>query len=227
MIKVFALDPRRPDLTEEQFHAHWRGPHAELALRIRSQRRYVQNHRLPVKVPGLAPCIYDGMAEVWFDDFAAADGLLTDPDYTEYSFLDEPNFIDMTRIRFFSTGERVVLEGPPIAREADLVKVLLLLSRLPGLSPGAFDERWLPHGASAVAAMPGLLRHVQCPTSPESYAKGEPAFDGVSELWWPDTDTFRRDWAAASSALLEGMAAFAVVPEVTGFLAEEYRVIWP
>jgi uncharacterized protein (TIGR02118 family) len=229
VVKIFALDPKRPDLTVEQFHEHWRGPHAELALKIKTQRRYVQNHRLPVEVPGLAPCPYEGIAEVWFDDYAAAASLATDPDYTEHARLDEPNFVDMEGLVFFPTGERVMLGGPPIERDTPLVKLLLLVRRKPGLSPEEFDRHWRElHGPLMVAAHPGLRRYVQCPTLPEAYAGGDPAYDGVGELWWDDLETFRRSWgAAAADGQLRRIAGSFVDMPPAGMLAEEYRVLWP
>ena len=44
MIKVSAFLPKRADLTDEQFHAHWRHPHGDLAVRTQRIRRYVQLH---------------------------------------------------------------------------------------------------------------------------------------------------------------------------------------
>lgn len=34
MIKCFALLPKKSGISDEQFHSHWRGIHAQLALRI-------------------------------------------------------------------------------------------------------------------------------------------------------------------------------------------------
>jgi uncharacterized protein (TIGR02118 family) len=94
VIKLFGLIPKRPDLTDEPFHAHWANTHKELAPRIRALGQYVQSHRIPGAVPGLASSPYEGIAEVWLDDIATAVGLADDPDYTENARLDEPNFID-------------------------------------------------------------------------------------------------------------------------------------
>src|SRR5919198_1683687 len=94
MIKVFALLPKKPGISDEQFHRHWRAVHAPLALRIASLRRYVQSHRLPQPVPGFSGSPYEGAAEVWFDDLQAASRMRESPEYLEGAFRDEPNFID-------------------------------------------------------------------------------------------------------------------------------------
>ena len=100
MVKVFALIPRRGDISEQQFHEHWAGPHAQLALRITTLRRYVQSHRVAPKLDGLPEPPYDGIAEVWFDDAAAAASMGEDPNYVDHAHADEPNFIDTEQPRF-------------------------------------------------------------------------------------------------------------------------------
>jgi len=39
MIKSFGLLPKKPGLSDEQFHRHWREIHAPLALRLPGLRR--------------------------------------------------------------------------------------------------------------------------------------------------------------------------------------------
>jgi EthD domain len=53
VIKVSARIPRRPDISEAEFHDHWRDPHAALALHITTLLGYVQSHHLDVAGPGL------------------------------------------------------------------------------------------------------------------------------------------------------------------------------
>ena len=54
MVKVFALIPRRGDISEQQFHEHWAGPHAQLALRITTLRRVTLSART-VSCPSFVP----------------------------------------------------------------------------------------------------------------------------------------------------------------------------
>jgi uncharacterized protein (TIGR02118 family) len=91
MIKLFGLIPKRTDITDERFHAHWASTHRDLALRISALRRYVQSHRVPVALPGLPSAPYEGIAEVWLDDVATALSLGEDLEYTENAKLDEPS----------------------------------------------------------------------------------------------------------------------------------------
>ncbi len=111
MIKVFYFIPKRPDISEEQFHRHWREVHAPLALRLPGLRRYVQSHRINHPGFGLSSP-YDGVAEVWFDDLATATAMRDSREYLEGAFADEPNFIDTSRLAWIVTRENVVVAGP-------------------------------------------------------------------------------------------------------------------
>ena len=166
MIKGFALIPKRPDVSDEKFHTHWRTIHADLALRILALRRYVQSHRIPSQVPGFAASPYEGAAEIWFDDLATAQGLKDNPDYLEGAFKDEPNFIDVPRLTFLNTRENVVVAGPQLAKDAPGIKGLFLVKRKPGLSVAEFQDYWRNKHAPLVPKTPGLRHYVQLPCLP-------------------------------------------------------------
>ena len=214
MVKVFALIPRRPDVTEEFFHEHWAGPHAELAKRITTIRRYVQSHRVAPGVAGLPPAIYEGIAEVWFDDFATAAGMGEDPNYAEGAHLDEPNFIDIDRLGFVIADEDVLRAGPPVGQDDAGVKAALLLRG---------GRAALAEAAARLAdQVPAATRVTVSTAVDELYADGaEPAFDAIVELWFDDVAAFEAAWASASVADLGAADGSA------GFLADELRVIWP
>lgn len=222
MIKGFALIPKRPDISDEQFHTHWRTIHAELAFRISALRRYVQSHRLPHVIPGFSSP-YEGVAEIWFDDLATAQGLKDNPEYVDGAFRDEPNFIDVSRLRFLNTRENVVVAGPAG------IKGVFLLKRKPSLSVAEFQDYWRNIHAPLVPRTPGLRRYVQCHVCPETYETDTPAFDGVAELSWPDLATFEQAWASDELQLeqFEDVKRFVDTASSVAFLAEENRVIWP
>jgi uncharacterized protein (TIGR02118 family) len=229
MVKGFALLTKKSSITDEQFHSHWRGIHAELALRIKSFRRYVQSHRIPDASAsfGLAP--FHGAAEVWYDDLATAVGMRTNPQYLEGAYLDEPNFIDQPALKWLATTENVVVAGPPIAKDAPLVKGLFLVKRKPGLSVAEFQDYWRNKHAPLVPRTPHLVRYVQCHVLPETYeSEYPPAFDGVAELWWPDLGKFKESWASPELQVEQLTDAKQFVGDETrAFLAQENRVVWP
>jgi uncharacterized protein (TIGR02118 family) len=230
MIKVFALLPKKPDISNEQFHRHWREVHAPLALRIKTLKRYVQSHRLPPPIPGFSASPYEGVAEVWFDSVETATGLRTNPDYLEGAYKDEPNFIETSGLTFLLTRENVVVPGPAFAKDTSAVKGLFLVKRKPGMSVAEFQDYWRTKHALLVPRTPHLLRYVQCHVLPEMYESDTPpAYDGIAELWWPDLAKFQESWKSPELQVeqLNDARNFVDGTGSTALLAEEVRVIWP
>lgn len=230
MIKCFALLPKKPGISDEQFHSHWRGVHAQLALRIPSLRRYVQSHRLPGLTASFPESRFDGAAEVWYDSLEAALAMRESPEYLEGAYKDEPNFIDQPGLRWLATREHVVVAGAPMAKDARCIKGLFLVKRKPGMSVAEFQDYWRNIHAPLVPRTPHLLRYVQCHVLPETYESDTPpAFDGVAELWWPDVVKFKESWASPELQVeqLTDAKNFVDGKGSMAFLAEENRVIWP
>src|SRR5215510_1524100 len=140
MIKSFAFLPKKPGINDEQFHSHWRGVHAQLALRIMTLKRYVQSHRISEPIPGFSATPYEGAAEVWFDSLEVALQMRNSPEYLEGAFKDEPNFIDVPGMMRLVTRENIVVAGPPLAKDTRCVKGLFLVKRKPGMSVAEFQD---------------------------------------------------------------------------------------
>lgn len=225
MVKVFALIPRRPDITDARFHEHWSTTHADHAKRITTLQRYVQSHRIDPGVAGLEDSIYEGIAEVWFVDLATAAGMGEDPNYVNYAHADEPNFIDLERLTFVMTDEQAVREGAPVGQEDAGAKAMLLLRRREGLDPSAFAARLLAAGPAIADATLGATRVVVCTTLADTYTdEAEPAFDGIVELTFDSAEAFEQAW---SPAVLDAVGALIDRHSSASFLADEQRVIWP
>lgn len=112
MIKFTILLVRKPSLTHAQFVDHHRDVHAELFMSVpvvkATVRRYVQQHTLPVELPGMPPVKYDGMTELWFDNVEAIGRLFSDPEYLERIRPDEASFLDLERCDFIVSQENSV-----------------------------------------------------------------------------------------------------------------------
>lgn len=230
MIKVLALLPKKPDISNEQFHRHWREIHAQLALHIKTLKRYVQSHRLPQQPVGFSSAPYEGVAEVWFDTLETALGLRTNPAYLEGAYRDEPNFIDTSGLAFLLTQENVVVPGPSFAKDTRAVKLLALVKRKPGMSVAEFQDYWRNTHAPLVPRTPHLLRYVQCHVVPAMYeADTPPLYDGIAELWWSDIAKLQEAWASPEIQVeqLPDAQKFIDGRNSTALLAEENRVIWP
>lgn len=80
-----------------------------------------------------------------------------------------------------------------------MIKAVTTFKRRPDLSVQAFRRHWQTDHAALVTKLPGLRRYVQDHAHDSAYTKGrEPAFDGIAETWFDDTDAMRA--VAASEA---------------------------
>ena len=224
------LQPAReaPDVADEFFHAHWRTVHADHALKLTTLRRYIQAHRIDADVPGFARSPYAGIAEVWWDDLAAAGAVADDPDYVNGAQPDEPTFIDMPRLANVFTEERVLEPGPDARPDEPEVALLLMLKRTAGVPLAEFRSQRLAEAEATLTAFPRARRVVVSRTLRETYAEaGEPTYDGVAELSWPDRRAYERDWGERGGALTAAVLAFCDEERTHSHLADENRVIWP
>ena len=72
-----------------------------------------------------------------------------------------------------------------------MVKVLTFLNRKVGMPLDEFQAYWRSQHPKVVTRLPGVRRYVQSHVLPASYAKGEPVWDGIAEVWADDTDALR------------------------------------
>ena len=114
MVKLIAFLKRKPGMSVEDFHRHWREVHGELIRRTKSGGhavRYEQNRRAAADygLPGRSD--FDGVTEQWFrslDDFHAS---LAEDDYAEIA-ADMEHFLDTSSIVWIMTDEPdVVVDG--------------------------------------------------------------------------------------------------------------------
>lgn len=228
-VKVFAFIAKRADLSDEQFHAHWREPHGRLAKKVPQIRRYLQNHGIGAvpTLPGLAPTPYLGIATIWVADLIKLGAIYGDPGYVEVH-ADELNLLDRNQLIWLVTREWVIAPGP---RADELgftpTKAQLLLKRRADVPVADFEAaigRIAGTGrrqTSAIAATYSLALA-------EAYPGAErPPFDAVIELSYQDPARFEKAWRRAGPALLERLSKVADLGASRGFPAREERVIWP
>ncbi len=71
------------------------------------------------------------------------------------------------------------------------MKIVAIVKRKPGMAVDAFQEYWRTQHGEVVRTLPGVRRYVQSHTLPAGYRKGEPAWDGIAELWFESTEALR------------------------------------
>ena len=65
-----------------------------------------------------------------------------------------------------------------------VVKAVSFFKRRAGMAVDDFQAYWRGKHPEAVLRLPGIRRYVQSHTRPAGYARGEPIYDGIAELWW-------------------------------------------
>jgi EthD domain len=220
VIKLFAFLIKRPDISDDYFHLHWKYPHGEIGKGTTTVVGYVQSHRMRVDHPMMRPAVFDGVAEVWFANEADAFGLGDNPSYRRGAFLDEPNFLDVEKIDFSVTQEIVLIDGPTGG-----AKVLQFVNRLPGIEADEFLDRLME--TTELAGRLGVTRHVIC-TEILGPGGEEGAFGVIREFWWPSVEAF----TAAHLQRPDEWAELVAGPSIDrlrsrAMVASEYELIAP
>ena len=144
MVKLVVYFKRRADMEVGPFQEYWRTRHAEVVSGLPGIRRYVQSHTLLAGYRKGEP-VYDGIAEVWFDDtnaIRALDGTAALRAVQE----DEARFIDRSTMKTLVTDEHLVKDGE---LPDGCVKNIEFVHRRPDLDVEEFQRYWREvHGPS-------------------------------------------------------------------------------
>ena len=209
-------------MSVEEFQTYWRERHPAVVVRLPGVRRYVQSHTRLAGYRKGEP-IYDGIAEVWFDDGKAMHALRGTSEIAAVD-ADEVRFIDGPSKRVIVTDEHVIKDGavPPGA-----AKNVEFVTRKPGLALEAFQRYWREVHGPLAAPIPMIRRYVQSHTRPSAYERGRtPAYDGVAVTWFDDTQAMRASAATAQYARVRADEANFIAPgEIPIIITTEHVVV--
>lgn len=235
MIHNFYFFARKPALSEAGFHHHYLALHplsgvrqAELGTkgadtRPRNMRQYIQNHRIH-SLGGNSS--FDASSETWNDESSdRGSGQLSMLENPNSPFKrDELNFIDLSRIGFATTTDRVIVEAP---RSSGMIQGLFQLTHKMGVRLEDFRAYWTDAHAPIVRSLPGLRHYQQCVVMDEVYHWGDPRWDGVEEIWFDDYPAAQRAISSVEfqRSFLPDFANFCETPWY--FFAEARLVMYP
>ena len=187
MVKMVAFFKRKPGMSVEDFQSYWRTTHADIVVKLPGIRRYVQSHTILSGYRKGEP-IYDGMAELWFDNTDAMRAQAGSPEFAAVQ-ADEFNFMDRSSSGSIITEEHIIKDG---AIPNDGVKNVEFVSHKPGMPIEDFQKHWREiHGPLGVS-IPVVKRYVQSHTRLSIYQKGKtPLYDGVALTWFDSTQAMR------------------------------------
>jgi uncharacterized protein (TIGR02118 family) len=106
-----------------------------------------------------------------------------------------------------------------------MVKVVTYLKRRPGMPVDEFQQYWRARHPEVVTRLPGLVRYVQSHTRPAGYRAGEPAYDGIAEVWAESTDALRAMTRSPAYALVQQDEARFLDRAAMGIIVTEEHVI--
>lgn len=106
-VKVLSLLSRKRGMDVASFQSYWRTNHGPLAAKIPQARRYVQCHVRPSGYADGSTPRYDGVAEVWIDDFDAVRASGATDEYRAVK-IDEPKFLTVPFPVVFASEYQIV-----------------------------------------------------------------------------------------------------------------------
>lgn len=223
MVKALSFFKRKAGMSVEEFQAYWRGSHPAAVTRLPGVRRYVQSHTRPAGY-GKGEPIYDGIAELWFEDTKAMHALRGTKEIAAVE-ADEAVFIDRSTMRLILTEEHVIKDGPA---PPDGVKNVEFITRKPGLAVDDFQRYWREVHGPIAAQIPVIRRYVQSHTRPSAYERGRaPAYDGVAITWFDDTQAMRASAATAEYVRTRADEPSFIAPGDPPFIITTEHVIVP
>jgi uncharacterized protein (TIGR02118 family) len=115
MVKLTCLLKRKPGMTPEAFHDHWKNHHGPLMKRSKVGSyvvRYEQNPKPLSAYRGDDDDGYDGVTVQWFESMDAYEASLKEEDFAEVA-ADIATFLDVEHLDFVLTENPiVVIDGP-------------------------------------------------------------------------------------------------------------------
>jgi len=221
MIKALSFFKRRSGMSVEAFQAYWRARHPEVVIRLPGLRRYVQSHTLPGAYRKGEP-VYDGIAEVWFDDTQAMRALAGTPAYAAVQ-ADEAAFIERATMGLIVTEDHVVTDGPA---PAGGVKNVEFLTRRPDLTVEAFQRYWREVHGPLAGRIPVIRRYVQSHTRRSAYERGRvPRWDGAALTWFDDTQAMRASASSPEYAAVRADEPNFIAPDSPFIITREHVIV--
>jgi uncharacterized protein (TIGR02118 family) len=111
VIKLICFVKRKPGMSSEDFHKHWREVHGPLVASTKSGQhaiRYEQNHRATEPTEHLGTAGYDGVTIQWYESVADFEASIREDDYADIA-ADIEKFMDVNDIVYLLTEEAEVV----------------------------------------------------------------------------------------------------------------------
>jgi uncharacterized protein (TIGR02118 family) len=207
MQRVVIYLKRRDDLSQPAFFAWWLGQHRALAEQLPGLRQYT----ISLTTDG-PESPFDGMAELWFDDLAAADAAFASP-AGQAARADADDYA--ARRERLNLTEHTIIDCPVPPR----FKFAAGLKRRDTTSREEFGHWWLERHVPYVKQFPELRKYRVSLVE----AGPETVVDGLAEVWFDDMATLKR--VTASEVVKEAQRhSVAHTSDRIRLFLEEHRI---
>jgi uncharacterized protein (TIGR02118 family) len=203
---VFYLK-RRPELSQQLFYDWWLGQHRGLAEQLPGLRQYIISLAADTQE---GP--FDGMAELWFDDLAAAEAAFSSPAGQAAHADAEAHVVRLERLHL---TEHTIIDHPT----PPCCKFAAGLKRRADMSRAEFTRWWLERHVPYVKKFPAVRKYrvSLVESGPETVV------DGLAEVWFDDMATMRR--VTASEVVKEAQQhSVAHTSDRIRLFVEEHRI---
>jgi uncharacterized protein (TIGR02118 family) len=207
MQRVVIYLKRRADLLQPVFFDWWLGQHRTLAEQLPGLRQYTISLAADAQD---GP--FDGMAELWFDDLAAADAAFASP--TGRTARADADAHVARRERLSLTEHTIIDHSAP-----PRFKYTAGLKRRTDMNREAFAHWWLERHVPYVKRFPDVRKYrvSLVESGPETIV------DGLAEVWFDDMVTLRR--VTASEVVKEAQRhSVAHTSDRIRLVVEEHRI---
>lgn len=222
---------RNPAYSATEFDTYWRDHHGPLAVQAPGLKAYWQNPVTDRLQRGIdfarGPWDFDGFSQLWFDSTAAAGQAFEASGMAQPLRDDEARFLGDFHI--VACEQTTVIELPPPAERARLLKRMSTLRRRPDIDEATFRHEWKVH-ADHVRRMPGVSGYRQNVVVGRERVKGTPCgydelpIDGIVELWFQDPETLNAAFASPAGQVTMAHAK-TFLHEITAFVVQERQVL--
>ena len=181
MQRVVIYLKRRTNLSQPLFFAWWLGQHRAMAEQLPGLRQYIISLAADAQE---GP--FDGMAELWFDDLAAADAAFASSAGQAARADAEAHVV---RRALLHLTEHTIIDHPAPPR----FKFAAGLKRRADMSREEFAHWWLERHVPYVKKFPEVRKYrvSLVESGPETIV------DGLAEVWFDDMATLQRVTASA------------------------------
>ena len=115
VIKLVCMVKRRPGMSIDDFHRHWRTVHSPLNCDTPSIARYFvryeRNHRTFADYDRPGASEFDGTAVEWYPSLQAFHDMIREPAYREVIYPDEERFLDRDHLLWLLTEKEETIIG--------------------------------------------------------------------------------------------------------------------